>query len=404
MFKLIGLLAFLAVAFGSEITKWQTTLLDCIAFYRLNPPEASRRIAMLLLAQFEAANAAQRIYEQYLPAAISAGSSAKPKPAAAQAARDILAFFFNSNISFFDAELATSLAGYSGATLSQSIAVGQAAAAAILANRTGDGSATAGTGYTAPVPLEDGDWRPTPPGFAGYLLPSWGLVKTFGVVNPAARAAEYEPPALSSLQYANELAAVQAIGGAASTTRTADESKIARVWAAGGGTVTPPGQWVQIAIQVSDSTGLSFMEEAQTFARLGISLADAAIVCWVTKFNTQWWRPVTAIQLASDPTWTSYIPTPPFPAHTSGHSTFSGAAARVLREQTGKNKHEEFSIISGGETIVHTKLNAAADEAAESRFYGGIHYESDSADGLEMGNKIGKWVSKNLLRLLSDCE
>lgn len=408
MRSLIGLLLFIAVAFSSEITKWNALLLDRIAFARVNPPAASRQIAILSIAQFEAANTVQDIYEPYLHGSgLSAGSSAKPKPASAQAARDILAFFYPANISFFDSELAVSLAAFSGTALSQSVAVGQAAAAAILANRTGDGSATAGTGYTAPVPLEDGDWRPTPPAFAPYLLPNWRLVKTFGVPDPAARAAEYTSPALGSIRYNADLAEVREIGGTTSTTRTAEESLIARVWAAGGGTVTPPGQWIQIAIQVSQSSGLSFMEEAQTFARLGISLADAAIVCWATKYNDQLWRPVTAIQTGLDATWTSYIVTPPFPSYTSGHSTFSGAAAKVLREQTGKNKHDAFTVYSCPgctEFRTLTKLQDAADEAAMSRVYGGIHYLFDSEDGLEIGKSIGKYNTKKILRLKADCE
>lgn len=363
---------------------------------------------MLSTAQFEAANTVQDIYEPYLHGSgLSAGSSAKPKPAAAQAARDILVFFYPGNQSFFDAELAISLAAFSGTTLSQSVAVGQAAAAAIIANRTGDGSATAATGWTLPDPLEPGVWRQTPPAFATYLLPNWRLVKTFGVPDPAVRAAAYEAPALTSLTYTTDLAAVQAIGGTASTTRTAEQSLIARVWAAGGGTVTPPGQWIQIAIQVSESSGLSFMEEAQTFARLGVSLADAAIICWATKYNEQLWRPITAIQAGGDVSWTSYIATPPFPSYTSGHSTFSGAAAKVLREQTGKNKHDAFTVYSCQgctESRTLTKLQDAADEAAMSRVYGGIHYLFDSEDGLEIGKSIGKYNTKYIMRLKADCE
>lgn len=402
---LVGLLLFIAVAFSSEITKWNALLLDRIAFARLSPPAASRQIAMLNIALFEAANTVQDIYEPYLHGSgLSAGSNAKPKPASAKAARDILVAFYPANTSLFDSELADSLAAFSGSTLSQSVDVGQAAAAAVIANRTGDGSATAAAGWTLPDPLEDGVWRPTGPAFATYLLPNWRLVKTFGVPDPAARAAEYTAPALESLTYTTDLAEVQAIGGTTSTTRTAEQSLIARVWAAGGGTVTPPGQWIQIAIQVSESSGLSFMEEAQTFARLGISLADAAIVCWATKYNEQLWRPVTAIQAGGDATWTSYIGTPPFPSYTSGHSTFSGAAAKVLREQTGKNKHAAFTVVSGGESRTLTKLQDAADEAAMSRVYGGIHYLFDSEDGLEIGKSIGKYNTKKILRLKADCE
>lgn len=403
MFRLVGLFAFLAVAFGSEISKWNTLLLNQIAFVKLNPPMASRQIAMLTTAQFEAANTVADVYETYLPSSgLTAGSSANAEAAAAQAARDILTFFYAVNQSFFDAQLATSLAPYSGDALTESVALGQAAAAAIIANRTGDGSATASTGWTLPDPLEDGVWRQTPPAFASYLLPNWRLVKPFGIPDPAARAAEYEAPALDSLTYLTHLDYVHEIGGSTSTTRTAEQSLIARVWAAGGGTVTPPGQWIQIAIQVSASSGLTFLEEVQTFARLGVSLADSAIVCWATKYNEQLWRPITAIRAGGDTTWLSYIGTPPFPSYTSGHSTFSGAAAKVLREQTGKNKHEPFTVTAGGESRTLDRLQDAADEAAMSRVYGGIHFLFDSEDGLEIGKAIGKYNTKYILQLKED--
>ncbi len=405
MFKLVGLLAFLLVARCSEITKWNGLLLQQFIATKLNPPMASRQLAMLHTAQFEAANTVGSIYQAYLvDSGITAGAYANAQAASAQAARDILTFFYAVNQSSWDAALAASLSSYSGDTLTDSVALGQAAAAAIIANRTGDGSATASTGYTAPDPLEDGDWRPTPAAFAAYLLPNWRLVKTFGVTDPASRAASVEPPALDSLTYANELAEVKEIGGTTSTTRTSTQSLIARVWAAGGGTVTPPGQWFQILTQVSAARGLTFIEEARIFALTGIAVADAGIVCWATKYNSQRWRPITAIQLGGEPSWTSYIGTPPFPAHTSGHSMFSAAAAEVIRRVTSKNKQAAFTVTVAGESRTHTYLTTAADEAAASRVYGGIHYESDSADGLELGKSIGKKVAKKILRKIGDDE
>jgi PAP2 superfamily len=394
---LVGLLLFIAVAATTEISRWNQHLLNQIAFVRLNPPAASRQLAMLHVAQFEAANSVAELYEAYLPTALS-HPTANPELAAAKAARDVLNTLYPANQTFWDAQLDISVAAFSG-DAAPSLTAGAAAASAVIANRTGDGSATAGSGYTAPSPLEPGDWRPTAPAFASYLLPSWGLVKTWVVTDPAQRAASVEPPALDSLQYANELEEVRLIGAVDSTTRTAEESLIARVWAAGGGTVTPPGQWFQIAQQITGD--LTFMEQAQTYARLGVAVADSAIVCWTTKFNTQLWRPITALREGGYPTWSSYIGTPPFPAHTSGHSTFSGAAARVLRDQTGSNSHPAFTVVSGADSRTLTHLTVAADEAAMSRIYGGIHFESDSADGLELGVKIGKAVRK-VMQLKAD--
>lgn len=399
----IAALALAAFVSASEITKWNTHLLNCFVNVSLNPPKASRQLAMLHVAQFEAANTVVDDYVPYLvESGLTAGASANPVAAAAQAAHDVMVFLYPMAESVWDSELAASLAAYSGAELTDSVDVGSAAAAAIIANRTGDGSDDAALGWTLPDPLENGIWRPTPPANATYLLPNWRLVKTWGVPDQEEIASTVLPPELFSTLYNEEVDLVRRLGAASGSERSTTQSLVARVWAAGGGTVTPPGQWFQIAQQISGSTSMAFMKEAQTFARLGMAVADAAIVCWCTKYNSQRWRPYSAIQYLNITDWTSYITTPPFPAHTSGHSTFSGAAATILRRQTGKNKHAAFTIKAGPtspDNRTLTNLAAAAEEAAWSRVYGGIHFESDSTDGLTNGEEIGTFIAKYVIPL-----
>lgn len=403
--QLLPVLFIGATVATSEILKWNGFLLDCFRNVSINPPAGSRQLAMLHVAQFEAANCVADLYEPYLVnSGLLAGLSADPVAAAAQAAHDIMEFLYPSAASVWDAELALSLAPYSGDVLDQSVDIGSAVAGAIIANRTGDGSASAGTGWTLPAPLDDGIWRPTPPANATYLLPNWRLVAPWGIPDVEEIASLVLPPELFSTQYEAETTMVRQLGASVGSTRSATQSLIARVWAAGGGTVTPPGQWFQIAHQIVNSTSMSFMQQAQTFARLGMAVADAAIVCWATKYNTQRWRPVTAIRFQGYSNWSSYITTPPFPAHTSGHSSFSGAAATVLRRQTGKNKHAEFTIVAGSDWRTLTNLAAAAEEAAWSRVYGGIHYESDSADGTTIGEEIGTYIAKYVIPLKGELE
>ena len=116
----------------------------------------------------------------------------------------------------------------------------------------------------------------------------------------------------------------------------ADQTEIANFWADGEGTVTPPGHWNRIAATVARDRALNRAETARLFAMLNVALADAAIACWECKFRFDVWRPVTAIRnaeqlknpdLVADPDWTPLLVTPPFPSYTSGHSSFSGAAA-----------------------------------------------------------------------------
>jgi membrane-associated phospholipid phosphatase len=139
------------------------------------------------------------------------------------------------------------------------------------------------------------------------------------------------------------------------------------------------------------------------FALLNIAMADAAICAWDAKYTYAFWRPLTAIRsgdrdgnpaTAGDPTWASFIVTPPFPDYVSGHSTFSGAAAAVLAGFYGTD-NVSFTLGSDGlpgVTRAFSSFTAAANEAAVSRLYGGIHFRTANEDGLSAGIAIGEWT------------
>ena len=127
---------------------------------------------------------------------------------------------------------------------------------------------------------------------------------------------------------------MQAIGAIDSTSRTVEQTEIAQFWGYGPSTATPPGHWNQIAQSVAVGQGTSIEQNARLFALLNIAMADAAIVSWDCKYVYNYWRPITAIQLAdtdsnpdttADLGWAPLLATPPFPEYTSGHSTFSGS-------------------------------------------------------------------------------
>ncbi len=151
-------------------------------------------------------------------------------------------------------------------------------------------------------------------------------------------------------------------------------------------------------------------------ALLNVALADAAIASWKAKYLFDIWRPIDAIRSAASEAnsstddranWLPLLKTPPFPSYTSGHSTFSGAAAAVLTALFGD--HYVFSSTSDGhtgltqltfDTVVErsfTDFWSAAEEAGMSRIYGGIHFQFDNLAGLEVGRKIGEYVARNLL-------
>jgi hypothetical protein len=276
-------------------------------------------------------------------------------------------------------------------------------AQAILAARANDGS-TINPPYT---PGDNpGDWRPTPPGSLPALLPGWGDVLPFGVGN-VSTLVPAGPPALTSQEYAEEFNEVKDLGALNSATRTADQTETAQFWADGAATFTPPGHWNAIASQLANADGLSLAQTARLFAQLDIAVADAAIVCWKTKYTYNSWRPVTAIQNATsdgndqtiqDDSWQPLLTTPSFPEHTSGHSTFSGAASTILASYFGASRAFSADSNDGSITRSFTSFAQAADEAGKSRICGGIHFQSANEDGLACGRSIGTYVLANLLQ------
>jgi membrane-associated phospholipid phosphatase len=139
--------------------------------------------------------------------------------------------------------------------------------------------------------------------------------------------------------------------------------------------VTPPGHWNEIALDLVATQDAGTVQVARLFDVLNTAQADAFIACWDAKFT--WWseRPVTAIRRELDPAWTPLLATPPFPSYVSGHATTSGAASTVLAHFFPRQADE---------------LTAMADEAAESRLYGGIHFPVDNATGLTLGRRVGR--------------
>lgn len=162
---------------------------------------------------------------------------------------------------------------------------------------------------------------------------------------------------------------------------------------------------------MATAAGNTLAQNARLFALLDIAEADAAIAAWGAKYVFNFWRPITAIQLADidgnkatrfDATWTPLLVTPSFPEYVSGHSTFSSAAAAVLAAFFGSNHHRFTTQSDGapGVTRRFEKFSRAAAEAGISRIYGGIHFQSANLEGQATGKAIGEYVAANFLRPL----
>ncbi len=395
----------IAAEHADVVLQWDTVALNAIRVDKTPPPKASRALAIMSAAVYDAVNAVVPLHEFYhANSTLTLRPNASMTAAAASAAHDTLASLFPAQKATFDTALAASLAAVpDGAAQDEGVQLGQEVAQDILTWRSTDGSATTVpyTPGTAP-----GQWRPTPPANAAALLPQWPSVTPFAMTS-GSQFRPAGPPTLTSAQYAADLNQVESLGRVDSTTRTADQTQIALFWADGASTFTPPGHWNQIAQDASLKLGLSLAENARLFALLNIAEADAGIVSWDAKFTYNFWRPITAIQNAdqdgnaattADPTWTPLIATPPFPTYTSGHSTFSGAAAAVLTAVVGDVPFTDHGDPLQQYTRSFTSFNQAADEAGMSRIYGGIHYMTDNLDGLASGRQLGSYVVQNFMK------
>ncbi len=395
------------IAKDDLIITWNQILLDAIVTDKTPPPIASRAMAIMQIAVFDAVNNIAKKYKNYAitdtpPVAADAIATAiQAQAAALEAAYTVLVSLFAPQKATFDTARSTSLATIAdGQAKIDGLIFGKTIADKVLAARATDGSATK-VAYTPGT--NPGDWQPTAvvlgtdgkpvldangnPTPAPAVLPQWGNVKTFGILQTdIATNRPTPPPALTSDLYATEFNQVKDLGAINSTTRTAEQTEIAKFWADGAGTFTPPGHWNQIAQDVARDQFNSLIDNARLFAALDVAEADAAIVSWDTKYSYNFWRPITAINKAdtdnndktiADTSWKPLLTTPNFPAYTSGHSSFSSAAASVLASLYGDSY--KFSTTSPGLAGVSrsfTSFSQAADEAGMSRIYGGIHFMS----------------------------
>jgi hypothetical protein len=388
---------------------------------------SSRTLAIVQVAIHDALNAIDSRYERYALTEV-APRGASVDAAIAAAARDALvgaisvgplpftgfgtAAQQSAAVTQIETQYAAVLASIpDGISKSDGIAIGQAAAAAILALRSTDHA----TDFVAYTPgTRPGDWQPTPnpvpfdpPAAADNLpanVPGWGKVTPF-VLHRSTRFEPAGPPRLSGRRYARDYNEVKAIGEKNSATRTVEQTSIARFWYEGS-----PLGWSRIARVVAESHNLDSWETARLLALINLAMADGFIAGFETKYEFNFWRPITAIRAGdtdgnhrtvADPAWSSLLNTPAIPDYTSTHSVLGGAASDVLRRffHTG---NVPFTTTSGvpfaGITRTFTSFSQAAAENGESRIYAGIHFRSAVEDGIRQGKQIGGFVFTHALR------
>jgi hypothetical protein len=388
------LLSTVAVSSTDPVLEWNSIMLNTVASQ--NPFFQARFAAITQLAVFEAVNAIDKDFEPYL-GTITAPSGASPDAAAVAAAHAVLENYFPGNASALDAAYATSLARIpNGSAKQDGIEVGEAAAAALIALRSGDDSAP--PEFYSPTSSAPGAWQPTPscPAAGGILL-QWRNLRPFAIE----RADQFRaapPPVLTSERYARGYNEVMRVGSIDSAFRPQDRADVARFYAA----TAPVPVWNSVAAQVAVEQGRSMSENARALALMDVAIIDASASVFDTKYSYDFWRPETAIHASGDTTWKPYIVTPCFPSYASAHASLSNAARKVLERLYGTRHH--FITLSNptvtGVVLQYETFEQITHDINDARVYGGIHFRFDQETGAEQGRQVGAYVYWHILRRL----
>ena len=257
-------------------------------------------------------------------------------------------------------------------------------------------------------------WQPTPPAYMESIEPHWNKIRPFVIESPDQF--KPEPPPPFSMEkgsaFYNEVREVYDISN--EITEKGDESEevaIARFWDCNPYVsvtrghlmfatkkITPGAHWIGIVKIATKKNKSNFDDTVYAYAKTSMAIADAFISCWDEKYRSNLIRPETLINKHFDDSWQPVLQTPPFPEYTSGHSVVSGAAATALTDIFGDNFSfdDDTELAYGLPVRSFSSFNEAADEAAISRMYGGIHYRKAVAVGVKQGRDLGKFLVDNL--------
>jgi hypothetical protein len=365
------------------------------------PFPSTRAMATVQLAVFEAVNAITGKYEPYL-GALAAPDGASTEAAAIAAAHGVLKAFFPGASDTLDTLRTESLAVLPDAQARQDgIQVGEAAAAALLATRSQDGSTP--PRFFAPPHSQPYEWQATPscPAAGGAFL-HWRDVRPFGIQSASQFRAD-PPPALDSAEYAEDFNEVLTFGERNSPLRSLHHSHVARIYAA-----QPPHQgWNSVARQIIDRRDDEITDTARALALMNMSLADAHITVFESKYHYRTWRPETAIPRAEEDgnpattpsPFTPFVLTPCFPGYPSAHGAGTSAASRILWKVYGRHHSTTNSHPSvPGVVLVYDDLLAIVKDVSDARVYGGAHFRRDQDAAEQLGKAVAQWNLDNHLR------
>lgn len=411
------------------VTTWNDHIARFSALASVPPPREARMAAMANTTVHDVLNAVKRRYEGYAYTG-SASERLLVEAAIATGAHDVLASVGTGLAvgNTAPAYIAQAYADYMAelpdcVEKTRGIALGRAAAAAMIALRADDGSVgPAAAPYVSTG--EPGKFRPLIPpsntGLAGQTaIPHWGKVRPFVMTAPSQFRAPppYGAPtvaaAVQTAAYLADYAEVKAYGGVVSQVRTPDQTDIAFFWV--GSSIQG---WNEAARVIGRQRRFGAWKLARLLAHTHLAQADAYIASFDNKYFDQFWRPVTAIRLGNldpitpgDPTWnvvSSTVPaigaTPPVPEYASAHAAAGGASGEAIKGNV--HGRVAFSMTSGssqtGEPRSWRSIDKAIRENSDSRVYVGFHFRHATVMGESQGRAIGLWTVAHSLAKLHD--
>ena len=308
----------------------------------------------------------------------------------------------------FDAALQAQLVKISPWRAAAGVAVGRKAASSILAWRAQDGSAAANPAYS--LPAIPGLWQPATPTQTAQFV-HFSEMAPFALLTPT-QYLPAPPPTLTSERYTADWEEVRSLGSATSSTRTAEQTQTARLFASVGNSTIHFSMWNLVARDVARQAGWSLVDTARLFALMNASMHDGLQTSHTSKFVYALWRPITAIRRAdedlnaattADAGWTPLLATPPYPSHSSNMACVGASSARALARAFGRDD-VPFSVTwigTGGNANVtrqYASFSELAAQQARSRVYGGIHFDFELEASVESCLKVADWVADRYMR------
>jgi len=355
-------------------------------------------------------DAVDAVHGQFQPFYYQGGASpgASDEAAAVAAAHGVLVHYFPTQQATLDATYLDSLGKITAAADAKSagVAIGEAAAAALIVARADDG-------LEANVPYTPGSgpgvWQPTPPKFAPALTPWLAQMRPF-TMKSASQFLPDGPTALTSEDWVEDYNQVRVLGRVDSTVRTPKQTEIGLFWTEHTGQ-----QYARAFGYLAENYKLNVMESARLMAVLWTGFADAAIGCWNAKFTYNFWRPVTAIrggganpELAADPTWAALGSTPAHPEYPAAHGCVTGAVSSLISDYFGTQKvhvvADSLAFSDGVHTHMFEDTRELFHEVFWARIYAGFHYHHSLEDGGRLGRKVSKQLFGTHFRALVDNE